>query len=139
MCSNAIGPLVSVWLIATLGVVEKATRTPIWILLYGGVGISVGLWVLGRRVIKTMGEDLTKVTPSRSVIPQAIHSNLVCRTQVDSKMPLLVLFREGSIVKVFIHTNVLHYFLQRLLYRDRIGLDRARSVQHWTADQHHAL
>lgn len=32
--------------------------------MYGGVGISLGLWIWGRRVIKTMGEDLTKITPS---------------------------------------------------------------------------
>ena len=38
---------------------------PVWILVYGGVGISIGLWVWGRRVMKTLGEDLTKITPSR--------------------------------------------------------------------------
>ena len=63
--SNAIGPVVSLWLVATTGTVEAKAATPIWILLYGGVGISIGLFVWGRRVIKTMGEDLTKITPSR--------------------------------------------------------------------------
>lgn len=62
--SNAIGPLISVWLIATTGSIAEKADSPMWILLYGGVGISIGLWVLGRRVIKTMGEDLTKITPS---------------------------------------------------------------------------
>jgi phosphate/sulfate permease len=46
----------------------EKTSTPEWILFYGGVGISVGLWILGRRVIKTIGEDLTKITASRFVI-----------------------------------------------------------------------
>ncbi|KAI0218882.1 Sodium-dependent phosphate transporter 1 [Lamellibrachia satsuma] len=62
--SNAIGPLVSLWLIGTTGTVSAKALTPIWILFYGGVGISLGLWIWGRRVIKTMGEDLTKITPS---------------------------------------------------------------------------
>jgi len=62
--SNAIGPLVSLWLIGTTGMVSSKAMTPMWILMYGGIGISLGLCVLGRKVIKTIGQDLTKITPS---------------------------------------------------------------------------
>ncbi|XP_071524743.1 sodium-dependent phosphate transporter 1-B isoform X2 [Panulirus ornatus] len=62
--SNAIGPLIALWAIYSEGSVAQRSPTPIYILLYGGLGISVGLWVWGRRVIKTIGEDLTKVTAS---------------------------------------------------------------------------
>ena len=63
--SNAIGPLIGLFLIYQEGKISSKAPTPEWILVYGGIGISVGLWVLGRRVIKTIGEDLTKITASR--------------------------------------------------------------------------
>ncbi|XP_063050725.1 sodium-dependent phosphate transporter 1-A [Engraulis encrasicolus] len=62
--SNAIGPLVALWLVYESGSVASSSPTPIWLLLYGGVGICAGLWVWGRRVIQTMGKDLTPITPS---------------------------------------------------------------------------
>ncbi|XP_073321398.1 sodium-dependent phosphate transporter 1-A [Pagrus major] len=62
--SNAIGPLVALWLLYESGSVASNSPTPIWLLLYGGVGICAGLWVWGRRVIQTMGKDLTPITPS---------------------------------------------------------------------------
>ncbi|XP_068560260.1 sodium-dependent phosphate transporter 1-A [Cebidichthys violaceus] len=62
--SNAIGPLVALWLVYESGSVVSNAPTPIWLLLYGGVGICAGLWVWGRRVMQTMGKDLTPITPS---------------------------------------------------------------------------
>lgn len=66
--SNAIGPLIGLYLIYQEGYVSEKSFTPEWILFYGGVGISFGLWVLGRRVIKTIGEDLTKITASSGFV-----------------------------------------------------------------------
>ncbi|XP_061656927.1 sodium-dependent phosphate transporter 1-B [Syngnathoides biaculeatus] len=62
--SNAIGPLVALWLVYISGSVTSNEPTPTWLLLYGGLGICMGLWVWGRRVIQTMGRDLTPITPS---------------------------------------------------------------------------
>ncbi|XP_066449230.1 sodium-dependent phosphate transporter 1 [Eleutherodactylus coqui] len=62
--SNAIGPLVALWLVYDTTDVTSKAATPIWLLLYGGIGICTGLWVWGRRVIQTMGKDLTPITPS---------------------------------------------------------------------------
>ncbi|KAI3387922.1 hypothetical protein SNEBB_002753 [Seison nebaliae] len=62
--SNSIGPLVTIWITWSQGVVTDKVETPIWILGFGGVGISVGLWLLGWRVMRTIGKNLTKITPS---------------------------------------------------------------------------
>ncbi|XP_052845713.1 sodium-dependent phosphate transporter 2 [Drosophila gunungcola] len=62
--SNAIGPLIALYMIYREGSVMQQAESPIYILIYGGVGISVGLWLWGRRVIETIGNDLTKITSS---------------------------------------------------------------------------
>uniref|UniRef100_A0A1L8DEY3 Phosphate transporter n=1 Tax=Nyssomyia neivai TaxID=330878 RepID=A0A1L8DEY3_9DIPT len=62
--SNAIGPLIGLYLIFKDGSALQKSETPLWLLIYGGVGIAVGLWIWGRRVIQTVGNDLTKITPT---------------------------------------------------------------------------
>lgn len=62
--ANAIGPLITIWLIFSHGEVGTTTGTPILLLVYGGFGIILGLWILGRRVIETVGFNLTKITPA---------------------------------------------------------------------------
>lgn len=66
--SNAIGPLISLWVIYWSGMIQEKVQIPIWILVFGGVGICIGLFVWGRRVIKTVGEDLTPITPSSGFV-----------------------------------------------------------------------
>nr|CDS16994.1 sodium dependent phosphate transporter 2 [Echinococcus granulosus] len=65
--SNAVGPVVGLWLVAISGNPLESAPPPIWILFYGGVGISIGLWVWGRKVMETVGSDLTTITPSSGV------------------------------------------------------------------------
>ncbi|PBC25925.1 Sodium-dependent phosphate transporter [Apis cerana cerana] len=62
--SNAIGPLIALWAVYAEGSARQEAETPLLILLYGGLGISTGLWVWGRRVIQTLGQDLARITPT---------------------------------------------------------------------------
>lgn len=62
--SNAIGPLIALWAVYAEGSARQEADTPLLILLYGGLGISTGLWVWGRRVIQTLGQDLARITPT---------------------------------------------------------------------------
>ena len=64
--ANAIGPLAAInSVIANNGVFEAESALPVWILLLGGFGIVTGLAMWGYRVIRTIGKNITELTPSR--------------------------------------------------------------------------
>lgn len=64
--ANAVGPLAAVVsVIQTGGEVASKSATPQWILLLGAGGIVVGLATYGYKVIATIGEKITELTPSR--------------------------------------------------------------------------
>lgn len=64
--ANAIGPLAAVVsVVENEGVIGSKSALPIWILLLGGAGIMIGLATYGRRVMATIGEKITELTPSR--------------------------------------------------------------------------
>lgn len=62
--SNAIGPLIAIWMIYTDGSVLQKSESPLLLLLYGGLGMCVGLWILGQRVNDTIGKNITEITPT---------------------------------------------------------------------------
>ena len=64
--ANGIGPLAAVVsIVQSGGEVAQKSELPLWILVLGGVGIVVGLSTMGYRVMKTIGNDITQLTPSR--------------------------------------------------------------------------
>ena len=64
--ANAIGPLAAVvGIVENNGEIVKKTALVWWILPLGGIGIVIGLATLGKKVMKTIGEGITHLTPSR--------------------------------------------------------------------------
>lgn len=62
--ANCIGPLVSVWFIYQTPIAYSSDKKLYGVLLWGGLGISLGLVFYGKRVIETMGSKMTRMTPS---------------------------------------------------------------------------
>ncbi|HHH47572.1 MAG TPA: inorganic phosphate transporter, partial [Gammaproteobacteria bacterium] len=64
--ANAIGPLAAVVSIVEHdGVVTQKSALPMWILALGGLGIVIGLMTYGKKVMATIGTQITELTPSR--------------------------------------------------------------------------
>ncbi len=63
--ANAIGPVVAI--VSTVNSENQiltTSMTPPWILFLGAIGIVIGLATLGYRVMQTVGEKITTLTPS---------------------------------------------------------------------------
>ncbi|BAU56549.1 inorganic phosphate transporter [Halorhodospira halochloris] len=63
--ANAIGPVAAVVATATSGDIQAEAPVPLWLLVMGAFGIVVGLLMLGKHVIATVGRNITQLTPSR--------------------------------------------------------------------------
>ena len=63
--ANAIGPLAAVISVAKNGIIGAKSELSEWVLILGGAGIVIGLATFGRHVIRTVGEKITQLTPSR--------------------------------------------------------------------------
>jgi len=63
---NSIGPLASVLVAASSGDIGAPPEIDPWVLLLGAAGFVVGIALLGRRTIETVGGKITRLTPSRS-------------------------------------------------------------------------
>ncbi len=62
--ANAIGPFVAILDVLRTGAIgDEATIPPLAMLTFG-VALIVGLWFIGKEVIKTVGENLTKMHPA---------------------------------------------------------------------------
>jgi PiT family inorganic phosphate transporter len=64
--ANAIGPVAAIFSIyANPSNDLSQTQVPLWLLVFGGFGIVIGLATYGWKVIETIGKKITELTPSR--------------------------------------------------------------------------
>ena len=63
--ANAVGPLAAI--VQLLNPVQSGTAwAPVWVMLVGALGISVGLALFGPRVIRSLGSELTELDNLRA-------------------------------------------------------------------------
>ncbi|KAG0308243.1 Na+/Pi symporter [Linnemannia gamsii] len=64
--ANAIGPLATIYYIWSHANIDVAKApVPTWILIYGGIAIDIGLMTYGYHVMKTLGNKVTYMSPTR--------------------------------------------------------------------------
>ena len=64
--ANAVGPLAAVNDALTHLEIAKKAAIPLWVMITGGIGISVGLALFGPRLIRTVGSEITELDQMRA-------------------------------------------------------------------------
>jgi PiT family inorganic phosphate transporter len=64
--ANAIGPLAAIYEAVASGAVAARAVTPMWIMILGAIGLSVGLALYGSRLILTVGKEITELDRMRA-------------------------------------------------------------------------
>ena len=64
--ANAIGPLAAIVHAVQTGDIASEVGIPIWVMLIGACGISLGLFLFGPRLIRMVGAEITRMNPMRA-------------------------------------------------------------------------
>ncbi len=64
--ANAIGPFAAIYDTVSSGAIGESAGIPLWIMLIGALGLAIGLGVYGSGLIKTVGNEITKLNQIRA-------------------------------------------------------------------------
>ncbi|UTW55602.1 inorganic phosphate transporter [Kordiimonas sp. SCSIO 12610] len=65
--ANAVGPLAAIVSVASENSISSGKISlPLWVMIIGAVGISIGLMLFGPKLIKTVGSQITKLNQARA-------------------------------------------------------------------------
>ena len=85
--ANAIGPLAVIYFLVKTGGVGANVPVPVFLLLFGGIGIACGIGMAGHRVMDTIGKKITTLTNTRGF---SVDFAAATTVMVASKMGLPV-------------------------------------------------
>ncbi|GIZ43866.1 hypothetical protein CKM354_000707900 [Cercospora kikuchii] len=63
--ANAMGPLAAIYQIWQTNTAGEDSEVPIWVLIFGGAAISIGLWTYGYNLMRNLGNRITLHSPAR--------------------------------------------------------------------------
>ncbi|WP_415183701.1 inorganic phosphate transporter [Phaeovulum sp.] len=64
--ANAVGPLAAIVHAVAAGDIGSSVTIPIWVMVVGALGISMGLVLFGPKLIRLVGSEITKLNPMRA-------------------------------------------------------------------------
>jgi len=129
--ANAVGPLAGILHSAQSGEIAGQVSLPLWIMLIGACGISLGLFLFGPSLIRTVGEQITRMNPMRAY---CVALSAAVTVIVASALGLPVSSTHIAVGAVFGVGFFREYYTthsrRRKAYMARKGITMRRSAQH---------
>lgn len=81
--ANAIAPLAAIHEAVQAGAIATQAQAPLWILVVGALGLSVGLVLYGARLIRIVGREITELDNMRAyAIAMAVSFTVIVASQL---------------------------------------------------------
>ncbi|WP_028878448.1 inorganic phosphate transporter [Terasakiella pusilla] len=64
--ANAVGPLAAIYDVISHGAMAAKASIPLWVMVIGALGISLGLALFGPKLIRTVGSEITELDQARA-------------------------------------------------------------------------
>jgi len=64
--ANAIGPFAAIYDAVSSGTIEASAGIPLWIMIIWALWLAIGLWIYGSQLIRTVGNEITKLNQIRA-------------------------------------------------------------------------
>ncbi len=81
--ANAVGPLAAITDAILHGSIKSKASIPLWVMMVGAIGISLGLALYGPKLIRTVGSEITELDKMRAFcIAMAASITVIIATQL---------------------------------------------------------
>lgn len=126
--ANAVGPLAAIYEAISLGAVQAKSITPMWLMLLGALGFSIGLTLYGARLIRTVGKEITELDNMRAyAIAMASALTVIAASQLGlpvstTHIAIGAVFGVGFLRELL---QVNHAKMEAVVFAGHRGHDRA--------------
>lgn len=112
--SHAAGPFAlaySIFMYGPTALTSKTAEIPLWILACCGLSMAIGLFTIGRRVVRMVGDQITDITPTNGVMCEL---STAISILVFSALGIPISSSHTLIGVVFFMGKIRQYILPRL-------------------------
>lgn len=131
--ANAVGPLAAIADAVQSSAIASKAAIPLWVMLIGAIGISLGLALYGPKLIKTVGSEITELNQIRAYSVAMAASITVI---IASQLGLPVSSTHIAIGGIF-GVGFLREYLSTTTAQERIEAEEAQIIEDKKAKKTH--